>query len=83
MVCPFFITLVIGKISIEVNTSDNESEIDKVEFYIDNDLIGTDFSSPFGVTWDRFVFFKHSIKVVSYDIFGNNISDSIEVWRFF
>jgi len=82
-ICPFFITLIIGKITIEVNTSDDQSGVDKVEFYIDNDLMETDFSSPFSFTWDRFVFFKHTIKAVSYDIFGNNIYDIMEVWRFF
>ena len=38
----FRLTLIIGKITIEVNAKDEDSGIEKVEFYINDQLKGTD-----------------------------------------
>ena len=75
--------LIIGKIDIEVNATDNKSGIDRVEFYIDDELIYTDTSEPYSWTWEECMFFRHIIKVIAYDIAENSAMDEIQVWKFF
>ena len=79
MITPFFTTMIIGKIEIEVDAFDNESGIDRVEFYIDNVLKETLTSEPYSWMWDEMTFFKHTIKVIAYDKAGNTASDEIDV----
>jgi len=78
-------SLIIGSIDIEVNATDDLLGVDKVEIYIDNKLKTTDTSEPYSWTWDeRTPFrFRHMIKVIAYDVAGNNASDEITVWKFF
>jgi len=54
-ILPRFIrlTLIIGKITIEVNATDEESEIEKVEFYINGKLMGNDTTEPYEYSWIR------------------------------
>ncbi len=78
-----FNTLIIGKINIEVYAIDNITGINEVEFYINNELMGTDNTPPYGWTWDQLVIlFPYEIKVVAYDIAGNQDSDTKIVWKF-
>jgi len=82
-IMPFFTTLIIGKIDIEVNVSDDQTGIDIVEFYIDDNFKANDAIEPYSWTWDKWAFFKHTIKVTAYDNAGNNASDELIVWKFF
>lgn len=81
-VIPFFVTLIIGKIDIEINASAQKG-IDRVEFYIDDELKYNDSTEPYNWTWNERAFFGHAIKVTVYDNTGNNASDEIVVWKFF
>ena len=78
--------LIIGKINITVDATDNESGIERVEFFIDGKLIANITSEPFTYTWtrDRIRVFrhKHTITVIAYDNAGNSASDEIIVWKF-
>ena len=74
--------ILIGFIEIEVNASDN-SNIDRVEFYIDNKLQYTDNEVPYCWMWKQIRFFEHSIIVRVYDETGNYASNEIFVWKFF
>lgn len=76
------ITLVVGKITIEAEAFDNESGIDKVEFYVDDELKNTDHEAPYEWLWDETIFFRHTIKAVAYNNFGNTASDEQVVWIF-
>jgi hypothetical protein len=77
----FFITRIIGPITIEVNASD-ESGIQKVEFYINGKLKGNDTTVPYNWTWDEKTFFRViRIKVVVYDKAGNNNSDERSILK--
>jgi len=44
-------TIVIGAINIEVKTSNN---VNKVEFYIDNELVDVDYTPPYEWFWNKF-----------------------------
>ena len=82
-IIPLFFTLIIGEIDIEVNASDYLYGIDRVEFYIDDEIKSTDTSEPYSWTWDEMVFFRHTIKAIAYNNAGNSASDEIVVWKFF
>ena len=76
-------TILIGKMIINANASD-DSGIEKVEFYFDEELKYTDEEAPYeyeikkdGIR--RRVIRKHTIKVIAYDIEGKTDDASIEV----
>jgi hypothetical protein len=77
--------LILGKITIEVNASDNESGIESVAFFIDDTLKTNDTSAPYTYLWDQrlFSFKPHTITVVAYDNAGNQESKELSVWKFF
>jgi len=78
-------TFLIGKTTISVYASD-DSGIEKVEFYVDGDLMKTVESEPYNWTLSRISTFKelfyhkHTIEVKAYDDTGKTSSASIEVW---
>ena len=86
-----FNTLIIGDIQIQVETYDNDSGIEKVEFYICDWLnptgkeIGNVTEAPYKMNWTRSRFslsFKNTIKVIAYDFEGAQTQKEIEVFRF-
>ncbi len=76
--------VIIGSIDIEVNASDRQSGINRVEFYIDDTLKKINTSKPYIWTWDEKTpfRFRHTIKVICYDNKGNDAIDDITVWNF-
>ncbi|RLF41266.1 MAG: hypothetical protein DRN12_03555 [Thermoplasmata archaeon] len=82
----FFLSVIIGDIDIEVEASDKGTGMDRVEFYIDNQLKATVTSPPYLWSWNEksTSWFKHmhTIKVIAYDEAGNSKDDTIIVWRF-
>ena len=78
-------TFLIGKTTINVYASD-DSGIEKVEFYVDGDLMKTVESEPYNWTLSRISTFKelfyhkHTIEVKAYDDTGKTSSANIEVW---
>jgi hypothetical protein len=82
-IIPFFSSIVIGNIEIEVNASDCSSGIAYVEFFIDNTFMFKDSTAPYTMQWNNRTFGKHSIKVVAYDTVGYCESHEITVWRVF
>ncbi len=73
-------TVIIGRITIQVNATNHESGINRVEFYIDNDFQTQDKEKPYEWTWDYLSFGTHSIKAIAYDNAGNSGSDEIIIW---
>ncbi|MEM3518476.1 MAG: S8 family serine peptidase [Nitrososphaerales archaeon] len=69
-----------GNIKISASASD-ESGIDRVEFYVDGNLIGIDYSNPYYYYWDTKSVSNgwHTITVRAYDKFGNFADASIMV----
>ena len=90
MIRPFFIRipLIIGTLIIKVNATDEESGIEKVEFYaglFGNKLLGNDTTVPYSFTWkrDRFrLIHIHNLKVVAYDNAGNKAAGRMTVRKF-
>jgi len=76
-------TLIIGKIDVNVTASDNDSGMDRVEFYTDNQLKANDTIAPYSWTWSERTFFKYTIRVVAFDKEGNSDFKEIKVWKFF
>ncbi len=66
--------LIIGKITIMVNATDDESGIDRVSFLIDGEEQADITTSPYTFVWKRFSlpFFPHTISVIAYDEAGNS-----------
>ena len=75
--------LILGPITIEVDASQDEYGINRVEFYIDNEKKYTDDTEPYSWTWDTLAFFKHTIKVVAVDNTENSANVEITVMKFF
>ncbi|MEA2055463.1 MAG: Ig-like domain-containing protein, partial [Candidatus Thermoplasmatota archaeon] len=76
-------TVILGSINITANATD-DTGIERVEFYIDNETAPryTDYEAPYNWTWDEKVFFKHEIKVIAYDEDGRTDTDTVEVFIF-
>jgi len=78
----FSTPIIIGPIDVTVNVSDNIYGIERVEFYIDDELRYSDEEKPYSWKWDEKVFFKHTIKVVAYNEIGNYAIDETRAWKF-
>jgi parallel beta-helix repeat protein len=80
----FFITFILGKITIIVNAANYLYGIDNVQFYIDHTLQYTDFTPPFQWKWGKSSHMEHhhSIDIVINDNNGNSKFLSEEVVRF-
>lgn len=76
-------TIIIGKTTVKVNAED-DSSIEKVEFYIDDQLIDTDNKAEYEFTVKKIGLFKnivrkHTIKVIAYDDTGKTAEDSMDI----
>ncbi len=70
--------IIIGKITIKADVYAPHG-VEKVEFYIDDELKYIDDDFPYQWLWDEFSFGRHEIKVVAYDMEGNKAEDEISV----
>jgi len=76
-----FITLIIGKIYVIVNASDNIG-VESVKFYVDDIERDIDYEPPYIWLWDdQSMFFQYDLKVVARDYAGNQDTAMIKVWR--
>ena len=80
---PLKMPWIIGKVIIEVTAEDNQSGLEKVEFYVNNKLKYTDHNPPYSWTWSERSFGKvYNIKVKAYDRTGNTATDDVAVRLF-
>jgi hypothetical protein len=78
----FFKTpFIIKSITIEVEAIDNESGVQKVEFYINDTQQKIDDDAPYNFLWEKksYTMQKQTITVVVYDIAGNQNRKKIDV----
>ena len=68
-------TIAIGGITIEANTNGN-----RIEFYVDDELKYEDSEEPYQWFWNEFSMGNHEIKVVAYDG-GNKASDKLKILK--
>jgi len=73
-----FRSIIVGRVDVEANVG---GSVDKVEFYVDNELKETDTQSPFGWTWNEKMTLPpiHRLKVVGYEGDVEVGSDEIQV----
>jgi PKD repeat protein len=66
-----------GNVTVSATASDNNS-VAKVEFYCDTNLIGTDTSSPYSITWNSAYTLNgtHSITAKATDAAGNTTTSA-------
>ena len=77
--------LIIGRVTIEVNATDEDSGIEKVEFYINGKYMRNDTSFPYEFDWRWTrprLFHLFIIKVIAYDNAGNNATKRMVVRKF-
>jgi hypothetical protein len=77
----FFITLIIGPFTFEVNVS-GDNPINKVEFYIDNQLKHTDYYEPYSWECYEILSFSHTLKAKAYNIYEDHDSNEIKLLFF-
>lgn len=79
---PIFLdsTMVIGDIRIQINV-EGFDQVEKVEFYIDEELKNVDYHEPFQWVWDERVFDRQVITVLAMGENGNTASDEIAVLK--
>jgi len=77
----FFVTLVIGKLTVEAAAADNLSGVSYVQFSVDSDVRGNVSTPPFRWIWNERSFFRHLIQVSAYDLAGNVAGKQIVVWK--
>jgi hypothetical protein len=76
-VLPFFFPAVFGRIDVEATVRImNETGIDQVEFYLDNELQVVDTMSPYSWRWSKRSFGFHRLHVVAYQ---NDVSVNDEL----
>jgi hypothetical protein len=76
--------LVVGHVTIEAEVI-SPLDIEKVEFYIDDELVNTDYVADDDIyrwTWDQKALFYHSVSVKAYDMSGQSSSESVGVLIF-
>jgi len=79
----FPVPVIVGSIQICFQTLDNETGLNRLEIYIDDELEAIFTTIPQSWTWDETAFGRHIIKAIAYDNCENEASDEITVWKFF
>jgi len=74
-------SIIIGSINIEAQVSD-KTGVEKVEFYIDEELKATDTTKPYTWVWSEKTFGKHTIRVIAYSKTGGTATDKTVVTKF-
>jgi len=77
---PFIVTLIIGKNDVETEVTKGIYDIDRVEFFIDEDLKYIDYLEPYNWVWNELTpLFIYTIRAVVHDVNGFQTSDVIKV----
>ncbi len=83
IVFPFPVTVVWGHLTVKVNATDNQSGVNRVEFYLNGDLMLNDTSSPYEWPWTQRTIFPCILKIIAYDNDENQKSVQLNVWKIF
>jgi hypothetical protein len=79
----FFMTIVLGGITVDANASDTKYNIERVEFAIDDVLKYTDTTTPYSWKWATLSFFPRTLTVTVYNTVGNCSSKTINLLKIF
>ncbi len=81
---PYPRCIVFGGIEVSAYTEGelyNDFDPERVEFYLDGELMDTVYSQPYNWTWNTFSLGKHMLKVVAYSDDGRTAEDELEVLK--
>ena len=79
---PFGTTVVVGGLTVTVYAGDNDTGMDRVEFYVDGVLQATDDQDPYQFVWDQPSLFRRTLEAQAYDRAGNRASVTSRIWTF-
>jgi len=79
---PFFRPWIVGNITIEATAGDDISGVNRVEFYIDDELKNNESNAPYSWPWDPEAIGGHTIKVIAFNNDGISKSLPLKVWVF-
>ena len=65
-----------ASVVVSVNASDDDGTIDRVDFYAGANLIGTDSTSPYSITWNNVPEGGYALKAVAIDSAGAQTTSS-------
>lgn len=83
-VMKFFTTFIIGTIGVSVKATDNQSGVNRVEFYLEGVLKANVTKAPYIWKWSEHGFlFPYTLKVIAYDNAGNHNSTEMKAWKLF
>lgn len=72
-------TVIIGNIDIDVDVIGDG--VDRVDFFIDESLEFTDDTPPYSFNLEKLLFFRHTIKIVAYNLDGNTTQTDMDIWK--
>jgi len=75
-------TIVIGSISLQTVINNNCGEIEKVEFYLNEELQTTDTEAPYIWDWKKLSFRRHTIGITAHNNYGNSTISEFNIWKF-
>ncbi len=76
---PRFKPLIIGPITIEVNITESSMGCNRVDFYIDDNIVFTDNQKPYSYNWNTTGLGRHLLQIIAYDNAGPCDIDTIQV----
>ena len=74
-------TIVIGKLNIQAEANIPNKDCEKIEFYIDDELMFSDDTAPYSWIWTRSPGIAHDLKVVAYYDGKEALTQELEVWK--
>lgn len=83
-IIPFPRSIVFGGIEVQAYAEGelyHDFEPERIEFYLDGELMDTVYSQPYNWTWNTFSLGKHYLKVVAYSDDGRTAEDELEVFK--
>ncbi|MEM1514413.1 MAG: M20/M25/M40 family metallo-hydrolase [Candidatus Thermoplasmatota archaeon] len=75
-------SIIIGRITFEAVAFDNESGVERVEFYLDGELKEIDYTMPYNFSIDERILFFHEIEAKAYDLYQNENSSKVKILIF-
>ncbi len=77
---PWINTVAFEEIYVDVYAMDNQSGIDRVEFYVNGELRSIDYSPPYLWLWkEEAIYGRYLLEVIAYDKDGNMAKDEMIV----
>jgi len=82
-ILPFFVPLLFGSIEIQASVYEiKRAQVDRVEFYIDDEPQEVDTMAPYSWVWSQRSFGSHMIKVIAYKN-DKSATNELKVWKIF